>query len=125
MHKFANPTNFMRIANAVLPWASVICIVLFAVGLPMALVTSPPDYQQGETVRLMYVHVPSAWISLMVYGVMAAGSAAFLIWRHPMANLAAPGPSRPSARCSPFSRWSPACCGASRCGAPSGCGTRG
>jgi heme exporter protein C len=89
MHRFANPTTFMRIANGIFPWAVGLTIVLFLVGLPIALITSPPDYQQGESVRLFYVHVPSAWISLMVYGIMAAGSAAFLIWRHPMANLVA------------------------------------
>jgi heme exporter protein C len=89
MHKYANPTTFMRLANAVLPWAAGACVLLFAVGLPMALVTSPPDYQQGDAARIMYIHVPSAWMGLMVYGVMAAGSAGFLIWRHPVANLIA------------------------------------
>jgi heme exporter protein C len=89
MHRFANPTQFMRIANAIFPWAAGLSIVLFAIGLPIALVTSPPDYQQGDTVRIFYIHVPAVWLALMAYGVMAAGSAAFLIWRHPMANLAA------------------------------------
>ncbi|MHB1204847.1 MAG: heme ABC transporter permease [Rhodospirillaceae bacterium] len=89
MHRFANPTTFMRIANAIFPWAAGLAVVLFLVGLPIALVTSPPDYQQGDSVRLFYVHVPSAWISLMVYGIMAMSSAAFLIWRHPMANVSA------------------------------------
>ncbi len=89
MHRFANPTQFMRIANAIFPWAAGLSILLFVVALPIALVTSPPDYQQGDTVRIMYIHVPSAWSMMMVYGVMASGSAAFLIWRHPMANLVA------------------------------------
>lgn len=89
MHRFANPTQFMRIANAVYPWAAGLSTVLFIFALPIALVTSPPDYQQGETVRIMYVHVASAWLMMMVYGVIAAGSATFLIWRHPIANLVA------------------------------------
>jgi heme exporter protein C len=89
VHRFANPTQFMKIANAIFPWVAGLAVILFLVGLPIALVTSPADYQQGETVRIMYVHVPSAWLSLMVYGTMAGGSAAFLIWRHPMANLVA------------------------------------
>jgi heme exporter protein C len=89
MHRFANPTNFMRVANAIFPWAAGLAVLLFIVGLPLALYFSPPDYQQGETVRLFYVHVPSAWISMMAYGVIAAGSASFLIWRHPMANVTA------------------------------------
>lgn len=89
MHRFANPTNFMRVANAIFPWAAGLSVILFVIGLPMALYFSPPDYQQGETVRLFYVHVPSAWISLMAYGAIAAGSATFLIWRHPMANVTA------------------------------------
>jgi heme exporter protein C len=89
MHRFANPATFMRIANAIFPWAAGLAVVLFLVGLPVALVTSPADYQQGDSVRLFYVHVPSAWISLMVYGIMATSSAAFLIWRHPMANVSA------------------------------------
>lgn len=89
MHRFANPTTFMRIANAIFPWAAGAATLLFVIGLPIALVTSPPDYQQGESVRLFYVHVPAAVCSLMVYGSMALSSAAFLIWRHPMANISA------------------------------------
>jgi len=89
MHRFANPTQFMRIANAIFPWVAGLSVVLFVIGLPIALVTSPPDYQQGDTVRIFYLHVPSAWNMMMIYGVMASSSAAFLIWRHPMANLVA------------------------------------
>ncbi len=89
MHRFANPTQFMRIANAIFPWAAGLSVILFLVGLPIALVTSPPDYQQGDTVRIFYIHVSSAWLMMVVYSVMAGGSAAYLIWRHPMANLVA------------------------------------
>lgn len=89
MHRFANPTQFMRVANAIYPWMAGLSVILFVIGLPVALVTSPADYQQGDSVRIMYVHVSSAWLMMMIYGIVAAGSAAFLIWRHPMANLAA------------------------------------
>ena len=89
MHRFANPTQFMRIANAIYPWAAGLCVILFAAALPLALKFSPPDYQQGDTVRIMYVHVASAWLMLMIYGIIAVNSAMYLIWRHPMASLAA------------------------------------
>ena len=89
MHKYANPTVFMRLANAVLPWTAGACVLLFAVGIPLALVFSPPDYQQGDTVRIMYIHVPAAILGEMIYGIMAASSAMFLIWRHPIATLIA------------------------------------
>jgi heme exporter protein C len=89
MHKYANPTEFMRLANGIFPWAAGACILLFAVGLPMALAFSPADYQQGEAARIMYVHVPAAWMGLMVYAIMAGASASFLIWRHPIAAVMA------------------------------------
>jgi len=89
MQKFANPTVFLKLANAVLPIVWVVTIVLFAFGLYGALVTSPADYQQGETVRIMYLHVPAAWIGLFAYGFMAVASAMALIFRHPLADMAA------------------------------------
>jgi heme exporter protein C len=89
MHRFANPNRFLRAANAVLPWSAGLTALLLAAGLYFALVGSPPDYQQGETVRIMYIHVPSAWMALFVYGCMAAASASALIWRHPLADLIA------------------------------------
>jgi len=89
MHRFANPTRFMKIANAVLPCAAGLTVVLLGVGLYTALLTSPPDYQQGETVRIMYVHVPAAYMAVMVYGAMAVASASLLIWKHPLADMIA------------------------------------
>jgi heme exporter protein C len=89
MHRFANPTNFMRVANAIFPWAAGLAVLLFVIGLPIALVTSPPDYQQGDSVRIFYVHVPAAWNAMMIYGIMAVSSATYLVWRHPMANVVA------------------------------------
>jgi len=89
MHRFANPNRFLRLANAILPWSAGLTVLLLAAGLYFALLRSPPDYQQGETVRIMYIHVPSAWMALFVYGCMAVSSASALIWRHPIADLIA------------------------------------
>jgi len=89
MHRFANPGRFIRFANALLPWCAGLTAVLIAVGLYLALFVAPADYQQGESVRIMYVHVPSAWMALFVYTGMAAASAAALIWKHPLADIAA------------------------------------
>ncbi len=89
MHWFANPARFMRIANTLMPWAALAAVLCIAAGLYQGLVVSPADYQQGETVRIMYVHVPAAWMALFVYTLVAAASASFLIWKHPLANVAA------------------------------------
>jgi heme exporter protein C len=89
MHRYANPTRFFRIANAVLPVLALICAGLFASGLYFALFDSPADYQQGETVRIMYVHVPAAWAATACYAAMALAGASFLIWKHILADLAA------------------------------------
>ncbi len=89
MHRFANPGRFIRFANALLPWCAGLTGVLIAAGLYLAFFVAPPDYQQGESVRIMYVHVPSAWMALFVYTNIALASAVALIWRHPLADLAA------------------------------------
>ena len=88
MHRFANPARFTRLADAVLPWSLAATAVAFAVGLYLALVASPPDYQQSETVRIMYVHVPSAWMAMAGYMFLAGASFAGLVWKHPLAHLA-------------------------------------
>lgn len=89
MQQFANPARFLKLANAVLPYVWAITAILFVIGLYGALVTSPPDYQQGETVRIMYVHVPAAWLGLFIYCAMAFFSAIAIIFRHPLADAAA------------------------------------
>ena len=86
-HRFANPARFMAVAAMILPWMTALAAGLLLVGLYFALLASPADYQQGETVRIMYVHVPAAWMALFVYVAMAAASASFLIWRHPLADI--------------------------------------
>ena len=89
IEKFANPTRFLRLQEAVQPWVTVITVLLFAAGLYFALVKAPADYQQGETVRIMFVHVPAAWGATMVYMFMAVSSAIAVIFRHPLADLSA------------------------------------
>src|SRR3954466_13698419 len=87
MHRYANPAQFLRIAALILPWSAGVTVIGLIVGLYLALAGSPPDYQQGETVRIMYLHVPAAWMAVFVYTTMAAGAAAGLVWRHPLADL--------------------------------------
>jgi len=89
MHWFANPARFMRIAEKLLPWVAGAAVLSIAAGLYQGLLTSPADYQQGETVRIMYVHVPSAWMAMFCYTMLAVASASFLIWKHPLADVAA------------------------------------
>ncbi len=89
MHRFANPTRFLRLARAIQPWSMVIAVAAIAAGLVWGLFWAPVDYQQGDTVRIMFVHVPAAWMALFIYGVMAVASAVGLIWRHAVADLAA------------------------------------
>lgn len=89
MQKFANPTRFLKLQGIVQPWITAGAVIALAIGLYLALVASPPDYQQGETVRIMFVHVPAAWLALMVYTIMAVSSAIAIIFRHPLADVAA------------------------------------
>ncbi len=89
MHRFANPGRFVRLAERILPWSGALAVLALAAGLYLSLFVSPADYQQGDSVRIMYVHVPAAWMALFVYTVIAAASASALIWRHPLADLVA------------------------------------
>jgi heme exporter protein C len=88
LHRFANPGRFLRASGRVQPWLVGIALVVLAVGLPWAVVFSPPDWQQGETVRIMYLHVPMAWLAMGGYLGLAIGSAMALVWKHPLADLA-------------------------------------
>jgi heme exporter protein C len=89
MHRFANPGRFMRISGAIAPWVGVLTVVLFAAGLYYALLASPADYQQSESVRIMYVHVPAAIMAESTYVFIAIASFIALVWRHPLADVAA------------------------------------
>lgn len=88
MWKYANPANFLRLANALIPWTAALTLLLTAAGLYGAFLSAPPDYQQGQSVRIMYIHVPAAWLSMFCYATMAASALGTLVWRHPLADAA-------------------------------------
>jgi heme exporter protein C len=77
----------LRLASLLMPWLAALSILFFAAGLYFALLNSPPDYQQGETVRIMYVHVPAAWMGMMIYAAMAVAAAVGLVTRHALADI--------------------------------------
>jgi heme exporter protein C len=85
----ANPTRFLSLSRALLPWLSGLCVLAFAVGLYMSFFVAPEDYQQGDTVRIMYIHVPAAWLAMMCYSIMALSSLGTLVWKHPLADVSA------------------------------------
>src|SRR5216110_1942643 len=87
--RLANPARFMRLSGVLLPWLGWAAAVLLAIGLGWSLVLAPSDYQQGESVRIMFIHVPAAWMALSVYLFVAVASAVALVWRHPLAEIAA------------------------------------
>lgn len=87
--RLANPTRFMDLSGRFLPWVSAAAAALLFYGLYLAFFASPADYQQGETVRIMYIHVPCAWLSMMVYALIAISSFGLLVFRHPLADVSA------------------------------------
>jgi len=89
MQRLANPLRFRRLSAALLPWTGAAAVLLLATGTWLSLAGSPRDYQQGETVRIMYVHVPAAWMAMFAYANLAIASAVGLVWRHPLAEVAA------------------------------------
>ena len=86
-NRIANPGQFVIWTKPLLWPLVIVTAVLFAVGLYCAFFNSPQDYQMGDTVRIMYVHVPNAWLSQFVYGVMTVSALGTLVWRHPMADV--------------------------------------
>src|SRR4029078_12051640 len=84
-----NPTRFMELSGRVLPWVSAAAAALLFYGLYFAFFAPPADYQQGETVRIMYIHVPSAWLSMMIYALIAVSAFGLLVFRHPLADVSA------------------------------------
>ena len=89
LHFLANPARFRRFSQRVLPALAVVTALALAVGLVWGLMIAPPDYQQGDTVRIMFLHVPAAALAMMGYLLLAALGAALLVWRHPLAALMA------------------------------------
>ena len=89
MYDLANPDRFDRFARTATPIVAAVALLILTLGLYFALFNSPADYQQGESVRIMYVHVPAAWMALMCYSAMAVSSVVGFIWKHPLADVAA------------------------------------
>ena len=85
--KLANPGFFMRWSGRLLPWFAGATVIVFATGLYMSFFMAPPDYQQGETIRIMFIHVPSAWMALFLYTMMSISAIGTLVWRHPLADV--------------------------------------
>jgi heme exporter protein C len=97
MHAFANPARFLSIARPVTPWLLWAGVLLSAFGFYAGLFLTPPDYLQGESVRIMYVHVPAAWLGMGGWTGLAVASLAQLVWRHPLAGIAARAIAAPGA----------------------------
>ncbi len=89
MHFLANPARFLRLARLLLPWLLVPGLLLVMVGGYAGLTLTPPDYLQGDSVRIMYVHVPAAWLGMAGWTGIAVASIFQLVWRHPLAGVAA------------------------------------
>ena len=86
-HKMASPKYFYGIAGKLIPWLGAACLITTLAGLYLGLVVAPTDYQQGDSYRIIYVHVPSAWMSLFIYMVMAIAGAIGLIWHIKLAEI--------------------------------------
>jgi heme exporter protein C len=84
----ANPSRFLRFADQIIPWLSGLTLLIFALAIEQAM-ASPDDYQQGATVKIMFFHVPSAWLGMLCWGVMSVAALGTLVWRHPLADVTA------------------------------------
>ncbi len=87
--KLANPTRFMELSATILPWLTGAAVLTLAYAMYLAFFVAPPDYQQGETVKIMFIHVPAAWLAMMGYTVIALSSFGLLVFRHPLADVSA------------------------------------
>ncbi len=122
--RLANPTRFMELSSALLPWFSAGAALFIGYAMYLVFFVAPPDYQQGETVKIMYIHVPAAWLAMMFYSIIAVSSFGLLrfppsaggrVGQDGRADRSSASLSQPSSRDRS---------GASPCGAPTGCGTR-
>jgi heme exporter protein C len=89
MVSLANPTRFLSLVDRIVPWFAAVTLILLGIGLYLAFFVAPPDYQQGETVKIMFIHVPAAWLGMFGYVLIAVAALGTLIWRHPLADVAA------------------------------------
>ncbi|MFM7084420.1 MAG: heme ABC transporter permease CcmC [Hyphomicrobium sp.] len=85
----ANPTKFMQLSQRLLPWFSGAAAAILLYAFFLVFFVSPSDYQQGETVKIMYIHVPAAWLGMMGYALVALSSFGYLVFRHPLADVSA------------------------------------
>jgi heme exporter protein C len=97
MHIFANPARFLEIARPLTPWLGWIGAALLIAGVAGGLLLTPPDYLQGETVRILYIHVPTAWLGMAGWSGIAIASLSELVWRHPLAGIAGRAVALPGA----------------------------
>ena len=84
----ANPTRFLTLTSRMLPWLAAATVLVLAVGISLA-ASAPDDYQQGATVKIMFIHVPAAWLAMGCWTVMSVAAIGTLVWRHPLADVAA------------------------------------
>jgi heme exporter protein C len=84
----ANPSRFLKFSNRTIPWLSGVAVLAFAFAINQAMI-APDDYQQGATVRIMFLHVPAAWLGMLGWGLMTVAALGTLVWRHPLADVAA------------------------------------
>ena len=89
IHRFGSSPIMYRFADRLAPWLAGLCVLCLVAGLYLGLVVAPADYEQGDSYRIIYIHVPAAWMSMFVYVVMATSSAVFLIWRLKIADMVA------------------------------------
>lgn len=87
--KLANPTRFLKLTAILLPITICLALLLMSVGLYMTFFVAPEDYQQGQMVRIMFIHVPSAWLAMLSYSLMTASAIGTLVWKHPLADVSA------------------------------------
>ena len=89
MVSLANPTRFLSLVDRMVPWLTALTLILLGIGLYLAFFVAPPDYQQGEIVKIIFIHVPAAWLAMFGYMLIAVAALGTLIWRHPLADVAA------------------------------------
>ena len=88
-HKMASPRYFYSLAGRLIPWLGAACLLFMLAGLYYGLIEAPPDYQQGDSYRIMFIHVPAAWMSMFVYVVMAGAGLIGLVWHIKLAEMIA------------------------------------
>lgn len=121
LHQLAMPERLYRLCGRLTPWLGGLGILFLLAGLIWGFGFAPADYQQGNSYRIMYLHVPAAIWSMGIYDGMAVAAFVGLVWQMKMADLVGAAMA-PVGACLPLLRWRPARPGVSQCGAPGGCG---